>query len=110
MTLRPARPGSAPATEPDGAALLAEARRLLSEELLSQLPEARRYEARMIANAMAIAGRELGARTPLADRSRELATAIRAGQHDSDTDLRDRLAADVLARLAISNPKALPRR
>jgi aminoglycoside phosphotransferase (APT) family kinase protein len=98
------------AEQPDGAALLAEARRLLSEELLSQLPEARRYEARMIANAMAIAGRGLAARTPAADESRKLAAAIRDGQRDHDTALRDRLAADVLARLAISNPKALPRR
>jgi aminoglycoside phosphotransferase (APT) family kinase protein len=95
---------------PDGAALLAEARRLLSEELLVQLPEARRYEARMIANAIAIAGRELAARTPAADESKKLAAAIRHGQHDVDTALRNRLAADVLARLALSNPKALPRR
>jgi aminoglycoside phosphotransferase (APT) family kinase protein len=95
--------------EPNGAALLAEARRLLAEELLAQLPEARRYEARMIANAMAIAGREMASRTPAADDLKAFAADVRRGRHDTDASLRERLAADVLARLAISNPKALPR-
>ncbi len=104
------KPAAAPRPQqPDGTMLLAEARRLLSEELLADLPERRRYEARMIANAMAIAGRELGSLPPMADESGKLATDIRSGQHDRDPDLRNRLAADVLARLAISNPKALPR-
>jgi RNA polymerase-interacting CarD/CdnL/TRCF family regulator len=46
---------------PDGAELLAIARRSLLDELLSILPEDRRYTARMVANAMAIAARELEA-------------------------------------------------
>lgn len=95
--------------QPDGAMLLAEARRLLSEELLPQLPEARRYEWRMIANAMAIAGREMTARAPAQGDEKGLAAGIRRGRYDNDAGLRDRLAADVLARLAISNPKVLPR-
>ena len=44
--------------KPDGAALLELARAALVEELLAELPESARYGARMVANAMAIAGRE----------------------------------------------------
>jgi len=95
--------------QPDGASLLAEARRLLSEDLLGQLPEPRRYEARMIANAMAIAGRELAALPAASSQAKTLARDIREGRYDKDEDLRDRLAAGVLAQLAISNPKVLPR-
>lgn len=43
---------------PDGTALLEEARRTLLEVLLPLLPSERRYDALMVANAMAIAGRE----------------------------------------------------
>jgi hypothetical protein len=57
---------------------------------------------------MAIAGRELVALRPSASEMKALAAAIRAGKYDADLTLRDRLAAVVLARLAISNPKALP--
>ncbi|HEX3065857.1 MAG TPA: hypothetical protein VHQ39_10260, partial [Dongiaceae bacterium] len=95
--------------QPDGAGLLAEARRSLSEDLLGQLPEPRRYEARMIANAMAIAGRELAALPAASSQAKTLARDIREGRYDKDEDLRDRLAAGVLAQLAISNPKVLPR-
>jgi hypothetical protein len=63
----------------------------------------------MIANAMAIGGRESAAFRPASPDSRALAAAIRAGRYDDDDSLRDRLAAQVLARLAISNPKALPK-
>jgi aminoglycoside phosphotransferase (APT) family kinase protein len=105
---RPAPLPAAAAEQPDGSILLAEARRLAIEELLPLLPEERRFEARMIANAMAIAGRELALFRPLAPALKNLAAKIRAGGHDDDAGLRDRLAADVLARLAVSNPKALP--
>lgn len=44
---------------PDGNELLAVARRTLLEQLMPLLPPAQRYEALMIAKAMAIAGREL---------------------------------------------------
>ncbi len=105
---KPAPPAAAAAEQPEGSVLLTEARRLAIEELVPLLPEDRRYEARMIANAMAIAGRELAALRAQAPELKALAAAIRAGKHDTDTTLRDRLAADVLARLAVSNPKALP--
>lgn len=45
---------------PDATALLEEARRTLLEVLLPLLPADRRYDALMVANAMAIAGRETG--------------------------------------------------
>ena len=46
---------------PDAAGLLEAARDVLLRELLPQLPESKRFEARMVANAMAIAGRETAA-------------------------------------------------
>lgn len=59
---------------PSSAGLLAEARRLLLEDLLALLPSDRRYDARMIANAMAIAARELEAGDrPLRDALNDLA-------------------------------------
>ena len=105
---KPASLYSAASDQPEGSVLLAEARRLTIEELLPILPEERRYEARMVANAMAIASRELVAFRPSASEMKALAAAIRAGSYDADLALRDRLAAVVLARLAINNPKALP--
>ena len=45
--------------EPSGADLLRVARRTLLEELLPQLPAQSHYAARMAANAMAIAAREM---------------------------------------------------
>lgn len=46
---------------PDGADLLAIARKVLREDLIEALPAERRYEALMAANAMAIAARQLAA-------------------------------------------------
>jgi len=56
--------------KPDGAVLLDLARAVLAEELLAELPESARYRARMVANAMAIAAREIsgGKRTQEAER------------------------------------------
>lgn len=105
----PAPLPAAVAAEPMGEMLLAEARRVMLEELLPLLPEDRHYEARMTANAMAIVARELAVLQPVQPDQKPLALAIRAGQHDDDEGLRDRLAAEVLARLAVSNPKAMPR-
>jgi hypothetical protein len=129
------------ANRPTGAELLAEARRLLLDNLLALLPPERQYDARMIANALAIAARELeagdepvrtalkdvaalydepvdlGAATAvlqqrLADFDRRLAEDIRGGRFDTTDAQRDAvqayLRATVLARLRISNPKALP--
>jgi aminoglycoside phosphotransferase (APT) family kinase protein len=103
-----AAPSAAAAEQPEASILLAEARRLIVEEMLPLLPEERRYEARMIANALAIAGREDAALRPPAPGLKGLAAEIRAGKYDADKKIRDRLAAAVLARLAVSNPKALP--
>ncbi|MFQ5773625.1 MAG: DUF6285 domain-containing protein [Kiloniellaceae bacterium] len=46
---------------PDGAVLLRLARAALLDDLLEQLPQSHRYAALMVANAMAIAARELAA-------------------------------------------------
>ncbi len=114
---------------PAGEALLAAARRLLLDELLALLPAERRYDGLMIANAMAIAGRELcdggagpeaaaqrlsafyeDATTAPEALARRLVADIRAGRFD-DGAARERLVlllrAELRGRLAISNPKAL---
>ena len=105
----PAPLPAAVSAEPAGEMLLAEARRVMLEDLLPLLPEDRHYEARMTANAMAIAARELAVLQPTQPDQKPLALAIREGRHDDDPGLRDRLAAEVLARLAVSNPKAIPK-
>jgi hypothetical protein len=94
---------------PSGAELLAEARRVLLEELLDLLPPDRRYDARMIANAMAIAARELEATdAPLRAALRELSalygeSAIPGpggpGPEERFVELSRRLAADIRAGL-----------
>ena len=122
---------------PDAAELLAIARATLLDKLLPRLADDLRYDALMIANAMAIAWREHAAgnaaaqaelarlrelfserskpasgaalETALADYNRRLAAAIRAGRFD-DKDraaLLDHLAQTAAAELAISNPRAL---
>jgi hypothetical protein len=96
------------ADRPRGAELLAVARRALLEELVPALPEDRRYQALMVANALAIAGRELAQpdrEDPAALEA--LAAAIRAGRHDGDAVIHARLLAWATARTAVTNPKAL---
>ena len=117
------------ADQPDGAALLAEARRTLLELLLPLLPAERRYDGLMVANAMAIAAREFGARDEtlreslakildvacgepdrMADLEARLARQIRAGQYDTGNDrdaVRGYLRAVTVARVRLSNPKLL---
>ena len=122
---------------PNAAELLKIAREALTRELVAELPEARRYLALMIANAMAIAAREaeLGdgadraeltslrvlfqepgpdTSEDVADRlealNRRLCAEIRAGTFsggDAEARLRDHLRRSAEARVAISNPKAL---
>src|SRR5947208_14266860 len=103
--------------QPAGEALLDAARRLLLDELLALLPAERRYDGLMIANAMAIAGRELrdaGAASAAAARrlsafydhatampealAPRLVVDIRAGRFD-DGRARQRLAQVLLAGL-----------
>jgi hypothetical protein len=104
--------------EPGGAELLRVARKKLLEELLARIPEADRYAARMIANAMAIAARELDcAQSMTAEetgRLREadarLAADIRAGRYDAPQEsarLLEQLRHDTEQRLAVSNPRIL---
>ena len=92
--------------------LLAIARASLVEDVLPSVPEPMRYEMRMIANALAIAERELasqGAADALMPDASAAAARIRTlDLHSTDyaaieTGLRDW----VRARLAISNPKLL---
>ena len=115
--------------QPDGANLLATAREVLLRELLPHLPEAQKFHARMVANAMAIAGREGAAdpspalaalREALAAPEeapdallRRLATEIRAGRHDPGTPRHAAVAAAlaemVRLRCSVSAPRALGR-
>lgn len=110
---------------PGGAELLAEARRLLREELLPSLEGRRRFEGLMIANALGMAERELraGERPLLAEkaalgdllgRDGDLATlnaafaaALRDGRLAADPKAYRALLEEVRNRLAESNPKAL---
>ena len=89
--------------EPAGAELLRVARAEVLEKLLPKLPEAERYAARMVANAMAIAARELARGPSSTLDTRRLARAIRAGEHDEpgqSTLLRETLRDLTRARLA----------
>jgi hypothetical protein len=115
---------------PDASELLAIARQTLLDELLPQLPANLRYQALMVANAMAIAGRECvngeqaqaaevdrmaelldEAPATSADVRRALCRAIRQGDFDTPGDEQERLlsalSAITRARLSISNPKVL---
>ncbi len=123
--------------KPDGAALLEEARRTLLETLLPLLPPERRYDGLMVANAMAIAAREAGQgdalpregvkllsalfpapatasenlRAHLLGLEARLAREIRAGLYDAPgprrAAVRDYLRWSAVARVRVSNPKAL---
>jgi hypothetical protein len=97
--------------EPDARQLLEAAREAVRIDLLGALPADRRYPALMVANAIAIALRELGERPApdpgeAADRAR-LAREIRAGAHDgaAGAPLHAALTREVMGRLAISNPR-----
>jgi hypothetical protein len=98
---------------PAPARLLDLARAVVRTELVHLLPEEKRYEALMAANAMAIAARALdaadgGAVDDEAD-LRELAHSIRAGACDDDETVYNRLMDEAEARVLISNPKYLSR-
>ncbi|MGH7159095.1 MAG: DUF6285 domain-containing protein [Acetobacteraceae bacterium] len=118
---------------PTGTILLEIARAKLLGELLPSLPPEQVYPARMIANAMAIAARELGSDQAALDREvirriselyrlmglaplppertpeemeRQLAADIRAGRFDTaGPALRALLDWQVQQRLRIANPK-----
>ncbi|MBL8471466.1 MAG: hypothetical protein KF778_12305 [Rhodocyclaceae bacterium] len=115
---------------PDARELLLTARQTLLERLLPALPEAQRYDALMVSNALAIAVREVELDAPAAHRERAaladllgatgqgldlpelrrvLGSHIRLGMfdHARRDELMAVLHASVEARLAISNPKLL---
>ena len=121
---------------PDAAQLLATARETLVHDVLPAVPADRRYTALMIANALAIAAREMrlgpaairreierlrplaaqqvAPSAPAADDvdalRRIVAAAIRSGRFDDDVHadaLTEALLAIAVDRLAISNPKAI---
>lgn len=116
---------------PDGAELLRIARATLLQELLPQLPARSRYPALMVANAMGIASRELGATgahtqavktlfrelygaqaETEASGERELAARLaqdlRTGEFDGEMlRVGELLLAEVRERLRISRPKYL---
>lgn len=122
--------------QPDARELLGIARETFIARILPVLPEDLRYTALMIANAMAIARREIDAgdesaraelqrlrallsedAPPIADRpmatilaeyNRLLAREIRAGRYDNDNSaVLAHLRLTVEDRLAVSNPKGL---
>lgn len=122
--------------KPDAVNLLAIARQAFADDISPSLPEAQRYTALMIANAMAIVRREieagdepvkselqglcalLGATRPephvrgldsaVVTLNRELIHNIRAGRYDVDhAPLLAHLRKVTEAKLAISNPKLL---
>ena len=125
--------------KPNAPELLEIARRTLVDGVLPQLPEALRYNALMIANAMAIAARESaeGDYVPLAELARlralfdegddtavgavtvaltrynqRLAAAIREGQFDGQgrTELNGHLRTTTTDKLKVANPKVLKER
>jgi hypothetical protein len=105
--------------QPDAADLLATARAALLEKLLPALPAHLHYEARMVANAMAIAARAgtvepraLEARiASFADDSAHFAARIRAGAYQPGTPAYAGAAAllreMVRLRCEVTNPRAL---
>lgn len=108
---------------PDAQDLLATARETLLAALLPALPPHLHYEARMAANALAIAGRAIAADTGEAqaalraflpgeaEPAAALARAIRVGAFAPGTprhaEARALLDAITRARCAVSNPRAL---
>ncbi|HYZ34977.1 MAG TPA: DUF6285 domain-containing protein [Crenalkalicoccus sp.] len=108
---------------PDAADLLETAREVVLRELLPHLPEAQRFHARMVANAIGIARREIAADTARALAALggadaapalvRLAAGIRTGEHDPGRPGHLATAATLLAltrlRCAVSAPRALKR-
>jgi aminoglycoside phosphotransferase (APT) family kinase protein len=102
---------SAPqAGEADGATLLQAAGALLADTLLPKLAGADRVDALMIASAMRMAARELGAlRRPLIDEAATVAqvAAIRRGAADGDAALHHSLLSRAAAGVALTRPELL---
>jgi aminoglycoside phosphotransferase (APT) family kinase protein len=97
----PAMPGD----RANAAELVALARRVLAEDLAPNLPDEKRLDALMAANALAIAGREIPAVAYDPAPARALAAEIRAGRHDANEGLAAALRENARGRTALSNPR-----
>jgi hypothetical protein len=96
-----------PRDQPDAAGLIAIARTTFLGEIQPFLKDELRLTGLMIANALAIAERELRAPDPGLLDAEPLVHAIRAGRHDGDAGLHALLRDDARRRLEISNPRYL---
>jgi hypothetical protein len=89
---------------------------VLRKEITGELSGQARYQALMVANAIAIAARQIG-ESPLPDQvdipaaadAASLARAIRDGALDGRADVYDRIVRGLRAEVSVSNPKALAR-
>ncbi|GAB4169982.1 MAG: hypothetical protein OHK0024_05810 [Thalassobaculales bacterium] len=103
-------PGAGAAEVPSAAELLASAREVLLRQLLPLLPEDRRYDALLVASAIAIGQRSLQAAAKPSGDAAALVAAIRAGAHDREpafSTTHAALRAAVIAALKVNNPKLL---
>ena len=96
--------------------LLKTAARVLRESVAAGLSGEARYQALMVANAIAIAGRQMGegrlqdlGDMPAAEDPASLVRAIREGALDGRADVHERILRKLRAAVAVSNPKALAR-
>jgi aminoglycoside phosphotransferase (APT) family kinase protein len=94
-----------PGDRANAAELLAVARQALLGDLMAHLAEAKRLDALMAANALAIAAREIAPASVDLAQARALVAAIRGGRHDADDGLAGALRENARARTASSNPK-----
>ncbi|MDA0654857.1 MAG: DUF6285 domain-containing protein [Proteobacteria bacterium] len=113
--------------KPAAADLLETARALLRDELIEHLPASQKLNGLMIANAMAIAARELGQAPALEGEAeaqlrliyaetedvglvtltRRISRDIREGRFDNDEAVYRSLLENTRKRIAISNPRYL---
>ena len=96
--------------------LLETAARVLREEVVDGLSGRARYQALMVANAVAIAARQISdaprqdlADIPAAADVASLVRAIREGTLDGRADVFDWIVERLRAEVAVSNPRALAR-
>ena len=96
--------------------LLATAARVLREKVAAGLSGDARYQALMVANAIAIAGRQMDdvrlrdpGHVPAAEDPASLVDAIRSGAVDGRADVHEWILRELRAKVAVSNPKALTR-
>lgn len=96
--------------------LLETALEVLRRQVVGELSGSARYEALMVANAIAIAGRQISetprqapADMPAGTDTESLARAIRDGALDGRADVYDWIVGELRAEVSLSNPKALAR-